>query len=261
MSSSRASIQTTARAAISQPVVKVATAERRQAQVERRQEHIQVPVAASRPLRALIIDHKLFADAIAPVLQLKGIEVLEIATNGEDALRIFREHRPDLVLMELKLPDANLLDVGQAMIEEQPEVKVLAVTALSHPQVVREAMQKGFAGFLTKDNRMAEFVASIDSALAGNVVISRRVARSAVGTRSPAEENAHLLANQLTVREREVLVLLAQGLGSAYIARELSIRANTLRTHVQNILMKLQVHSRLEAVAFATKFGLVTAHE
>ena len=197
-------------------------------------------------MRVLIIDdHKLFAEAIRSALGSDGLrmEILPVATSAKEGLAAAKSGSPDLVLVDLGLPDESGVE--------------LAVTALSDPQFLREAMKAGFHGFITKDTPMARFVDSIKAAMSGHVVVPHRLAARAAGARSTEERDAGLLAEQLTKRERDVLGMLVEGTRSEEIARRMSISPNTVRTHIQNILTKLQVHSRLEAAAFAVKHGLV----
>ena len=122
-------------------------------------------------------------------------------------------------------------------------------------------MRLGFIGYITKDVSLSQFITSIEAALNGQSVIPHRTARSVAGAVSPEEENAALRIRQLTARERDVLTLLVRGTNSGAIARELSVSINTVRSHVQNILAKLQVHSRLEAAAFAVRYGAVKVQD
>jgi two-component system nitrate/nitrite response regulator NarL len=143
------------------------------------------------------------------------------------------------------------------MIAELPGTRVVLVAASDDPGMVRDAMEAGIQGYVTKDTPLAQLISTIWAVLADQVVVPHSLASAAAGARSPEERNAVLVARQLTERERDVLILLARGKKGSRIAQELSISPNTVRTHVQNILTKLQVHSRLEAVAFAARHGLV----
>jgi DNA-binding NarL/FixJ family response regulator len=135
------------------------------------------------------------------------------------------------------------------MLAERPRLKVVAVTALPDTDAVTEAIRMGFSGYVTKDTPLSQFVASVRSVLAGQVVVTHRPAHRL----TLADDGEAFLLHQLTRRERDVLALLMEGAGPADIAGRLSVSRNTVRTHVQNILMKLQVHTRLEAVAFASR--------
>lgn len=207
-------------------------------------------------IRVLIVDdHRLFAEAIKLTLEEGGHEV-EIATSGIEAIEAARNETPDVVLMDLGLPDRSGLAVGRDLLEEHPEIKIVVVTSLEDDQAVREAVRSRFHGYLTKHTKLSQFVGAVETAVNGQMVLPQgSVTRRALGR---GDQEAELLARQLTPKELEVLRLLAEGANSAEIARRLQISPNTVRTHVQSILAKLQVHSRLEAVAFAARNGLVS---
>jgi DNA-binding NarL/FixJ family response regulator len=205
--------------------------------------------------RALIVDdHALFAQAIGSMLEREGY-VIDVVGTGQEALEAVQRTHPDLVLLDLDLPDRSGLDVGMAILEESPTTKLLAVSALNDAGSVREAIQAGFHGYVTKASGVDQLVSSLNAVLEGHAVIPSETA----GRRGPTEPHdlqALRLAAQLTPREREILQLLADGLTTRAIARRLHIAPNTVRSHVQGLLSKLQVHSRLEAVAFAARHGL-----
>jgi DNA-binding NarL/FixJ family response regulator len=207
-------------------------------------------------IRVLIVDdQQLFADAVSPSLRRQRIDVVGVATNGSDALAMFRREAPDAVLVDIGLPDQNGLVVGSTILKERPHTIVVAVTSLDDPRVSRRAARAGFQGFLTKSSNLPQFVESVRAILEGEMVFPRR---PIPGNGSSGQESGPD-ANQLTERERQVLGLLSSGARSQAIADALRITPNTVRTHVQNIFTKLNVHSRLEAVAFAARHGVVAA--
>jgi DNA-binding NarL/FixJ family response regulator len=209
-------------------------------------------------MRVLIVDdHALFSEALGPLLAQNGMEVLGIAGSGAEALEAVHLHGPDVVLVDLGLPDMPGLELGREILDERPGIKVLAVTGLDHARVAREVLRAGFHGFLTKDTPLPQFIKSVKAVSEGQVINlpRREAARAAVG--DGEQRDAALLAGQLTPRELEVLEILVRGGSNAEIARELGLSPNTVRTHVQSILTKLQVRSRLEAAAFAVRFGIV----
>lgn len=209
-------------------------------------------------VRVLIIDdHKLFAEALRSTLERHEMEVLPVTGSGVEGLEAVERSRPDLVIVDLRLHDMDGLEVGKKILENHPETRILAVTGVDDPATLREAIRVGFHGFLTKDTPVRQLVASIRAVVEGQVVMPRSLARAASGAQTSEEREASLLADQLTARERTVLRLLVEGASSRQIAEALSVSPNTVRTHVQNILMKLHVHSRLEAVAFAVRHGIV----
>jgi DNA-binding NarL/FixJ family response regulator len=205
-------------------------------------------------MRVLIVDdHKLFAEAIRLTLEPEGMTVV-IAGTGAEARDSARWEPPDLVLLDVGLPEESGFAVGRDILAEHPDAKILILTSLEDERAVQEAVRSGFHGYLTKDTRLAQFVRAVQSALDGQFVVPQRLARR---RDSGVTDEAALLVNQLTPREYEVLSLLAEGANSFQISRTLSISPNTVRTHVQSILVKLQVHSRLEAVAFAARHRVV----
>jgi two-component system, NarL family, nitrate/nitrite response regulator NarL len=211
-----------------------------------------------RPVRVMIVeDHTLFAESIRRTLESHGLDVVGIATSEREALPLARETKPDLLLQDLGLPDADGASCAKKILEDLPELKVVVVTALDNPRRVGELIRDGFQGYLTKDTPLIQFVTAVQAAIDGQVVIPQRSARRVAGAKSPEEKDAALLAEQLTPREHEVLALLATGATSGAIAKQLSVSLNTVRTHIQNVLTKLQVHSRLEAATFAVRYGIV----
>jgi two-component system, NarL family, nitrate/nitrite response regulator NarL len=210
------------------------------------------------PQVLIVDDHKLFADAVGPTLSRLGMDV-SMATRGDEAVEAVRERSFDVILLDLGLPDQSGLAVGKAILELRPTAALLAVTAVDDPQIVKEALRIGFRGYVTKDVRVQRFVSAVQAVLDGQVVIPRQLATAVGGARSAEDRHAALLGQQLTEREREVLALLVDGASGADIAERLTISTNTVRTHVQSVLTKLQVHSRLEAATFAVRHGLVAA--
>jgi two-component system nitrate/nitrite response regulator NarL len=210
-------------------------------------------------MRILIVDdHVLFAEAIRLALLDQGIGEIALASDAEHALEALDDggRRPDVILMDVGLPDRNGIELGAEIVERWPDVRVIALTGQKDRAVLREAMRVGFHGFLTKDAQVSRVVNAINTVQGGEVVMPQALTRP-VSIRY--DDHAALLAAQLTDREREVLARLAEGCASDDIAAQLGITRNTVRTHVQSILAKLGVHSRLEAVAFAVRHGVVSA--
>jgi len=216
--------------------------------------------AAEAPsVRVVIVDdHKLFAEAVRSALRRWDMDVVGLASTAGEAERVVDSLRPDVAIVDIALPDDDGLSLSERLVRSFPDLKVVVVTASSSPKWVNETLRRGLHGFLTKDAPVASLADSVRAALDGRVLINQGLTRAAAGQPEPEDEHAALLADQLTEREREVLGLLAHGDSSDRIATELTMSPNTVRTHVQAILTKLQVHSRLEAAAFAVRHGIVT---
>lgn len=215
------------------------------------------PTVKTRPRVLLVDDHLLFAEAIRAALEQDGLEVLPLAQSGSDAIKAARNYVPDLAIIDIGLPDVDGLDLGVQLRAEHPDIRILVVTALNSVSALRRTLDLGFSGYLTKDTSMDRFVTALRSVLAGEIVIPATLSQHVTNRLTQEEQDAALKADQLTRREREVLQKLADGSTSESIAAQLAVSRHTVRTHIQNILMKLQVSSRLEAAAFAIRYGLV----
>src|SRR5439155_12053149 len=207
-------------------------------------------------IRVLIVDdHVLFAEAIGAALHEAGMSVCASVTNGRDAIAYLETDLADVVLMDIGLPDRSGLAVGREILERWPETKLVAVTALDDGRGVDDALEAGVRGYLTKDTPVSRFISSMEAVVDGQVILPHRLVTGV--HRRGSSDGIALLVSQLTTREREVLSLLVEGADGGTIARRLGISRNTVRTHVQSILTKLQVHSRLEAATMAVRHHLV----
>jgi len=203
-------------------------------------------------IRVLVVDaQRLSGELLAAILAGQSMAIIGVATTAADALHKSRSDAPTLVIVDLEHPD-GAIELGKKLLEDHPNVRLLALSSGDDHRLVNEAVSTGFHGCVARDVSLPRFLGALWSALNGQVVISDRLA----GARSPDARRAQALADSLTRREREVLGLLVSGTTSDEIARTLSISANTVRTHIASILTKLQVHSRLEAVTFATRYRI-----
>jgi DNA-binding NarL/FixJ family response regulator len=211
-------------------------------------------------IRVLFVeDHQLLADALSALLGREpDIEVVGVAGTVAQAKTMAR-HRLDVVLMDYRLPDGTGAEATRAIKARWPAARVVMVTALTDDETILESIQAGADGYLTKDRAAEEVVQAVRAAHAGETLLPRAVitdiARRVAATRARSDER--LLPDPLTPRELEVLRSLTEGLSTREICERLFISPNTLRTHVQNIMGKLRVHSKLEAVAFALRLRLV----
>ncbi len=199
---------------------------------------------------AIIDDHTLFALAINCVLADAGIGVVGCAGTVSGGMKLVAETIPDVVLADYCLPDGDGLSMSKAIMKAYPSIRVVLVSAsddIGH----RDLLAAGFSGYLTKNTPLPRFVEAIKEMGTGRVVRAPRIK-----SRMPRGDDINLIVSQLTRRERQVLALLSKGQRGPQIATNLDISPNTVRSYVQNILTKLQVGSRLEAVAFAVRHGL-----
>jgi DNA-binding NarL/FixJ family response regulator len=198
---------------------------------------------------------------------MEGDPSLELAANpvpnAASAIALAVQHRPDVVLMDINLPGPqNGIDATRRIKELCPETAVLVMSG-SHDEseVLVEAAEAGAAGFLDKARAVDDLVASLKAAAIGEMLIDPRTLAGLLRTAAEdrrARQEAGARLQHLTGRENEMLQLLAQGLLNEEIAAQLHISVRTVQTHVQNVLKKLGVHSKLQAVAFAAKHGALS---
>lgn len=209
-------------------------------------------------IRVLIVDdHGVVRQGLRMYLNLDPeIEVVGEAANGEEAVQLAREYHPDVVLMDLLMPVMDGRLATQAIREEMPDVEVMALTSVLDDASVSGAIRAGAIGYLLKNTEADELRRAIKAAAAGQVHLSpEAAARLVKEVQIPGSPEV------LTERETAVLRLLARGKANKQIARELRIGEQTVKTHVSNILSKLQLHSRTQAALYAVDRGLVSAGE
>jgi DNA-binding NarL/FixJ family response regulator len=217
------------------------------------------PVEA-RPIRLLLVDdHRALAEALSRLLAVEhGIAMVGTAYSATEARGRLREP-VDVVLMDYALPDGTGAEVTRSAKARWPKVRVIMLTAHDDDETVLDSIQAGADGFLAKTASIDEVVAAVKAAHAGETLLPPAViAKIALRVRMAREHGVEgPRVEPLTVRELEILRALSAGHTTREICTELSIAPNTLRTHVQNITAKLHVHSKLEAVVFALRHGLV----
>jgi DNA-binding NarL/FixJ family response regulator len=208
-------------------------------------------------MRVLIVDDQLmFAEAIRSVLEARGVEVVGIGESAADAVRIANRTRPDVVVVDMEMPDWGGLRAGREIMKAIPDVKVIGLVSTPDPEALRQAFSLGFQGCLTSDADALQLMTAIRAVASGDRVEPADLARRVVSGWAD-DPQTDVLVNLLTSREREVLRMIATAANSEEIARRLAISVNTVRSHIQSIFSKLQVHSRLEAAAFAARAGLL----
>jgi len=209
-------------------------------------------------IRILIVDdHSVVRQGLQMFLALDAeLEIVGEAENGVEALRLAHQLKPDVVLMDLLMPEMDGVAATAAIRRELPDTEVIALTSVLEDKAIFDAIRVGAIGYLLKDTKVDELCEAIKAAAAGQVRLSPKVA-----ARLMREVRAPESPETLTERETEVLRALARGLSNKEIAAALCISEKTVKTHVSNILGKLGVPSRTRAALYALKIGLVSLEE
>ncbi|HWB72252.1 MAG TPA: response regulator transcription factor [Egibacteraceae bacterium] len=207
-------------------------------------------------------DHALFRRGLEMVLESEpDIEVVAEASDGNEVVGLAVEHAPDLVLMDVRMPGQGGIEATKAIKDAVPNTKILMLTISDEEEDLYEAIKAGASGYLLKEISIDEVAAAIRSVHAGQSLISPSMASKLLNEFAAMarkdKEKQQMPAPRLTDREMEVLALVAQGLNNRDIARKLFISENTVKNHVRNILEKLHLHSRMEAVVYAVREKLL----
>src|SRR3954447_24609542 len=219
--------------------------------------------ASTDAIRVLIVDdHALFRRGLIQVLLFEdGIEVVGEGEDGDDAIRKAEELAPDVVLMDVRMPRVSGIEATRRLAEALPTTKILMLTVSDEEDDLYEAIKAGAAGYLLKEISIEEVADAVRSVMQGQTLITPSMASKLIqefnNLARRAEERYSFPTPKLTDRELDTLKLVAQGLTNREIGEELSISENTVKNHVRNILEKLHLHSRMEAVMYAVKENLL----
>ncbi len=216
-------------------------------------------------MRVLIADdHALFRDGLRSLLESRGVDVVGEAHNGREAVDQAKRLNPDIVLMDLHMPELDGLAATRLISAEQPDVKVVILTASEEDAHLFEAIKSGAQGYLFKNLASDELFRLLEGTARGEPALSPALARKLLGEfarpapSAPAPSVGGQVLEALTEREREVLDLLVQGITSnRELAERLVITENTVKYHLRNILDKLHVQNRAQVVAFAVRHGMI----
>jgi DNA-binding NarL/FixJ family response regulator len=212
-------------------------------------------------LRVLIVDdHDLFRTGLRNLLEDQGVQVVGEAAGGAEAVRIVRELAPDVVVMDLNMPGMGGVEATRHISGIAPLTRVVMLTISDQDSDVMDAILAGACGYLLKDSRIEELMAGIRAAARGESLISPNIAAKVlqrIRATSTQPEIANTIRAELSDREIEVLKLIANGKDNAVIAAELHISPKTVKNHISNILMKLQIDNRIQAAVYAVRSGIV----
>jgi DNA-binding NarL/FixJ family response regulator len=220
------------------------------------------------PVRVLVVDdHPIWRDAAARSLAEAGYVVTGTARDGAQALRVAAATRPDVVLLDLNLPDFSGAEVTRQLLATMPGIRVLMLSASGERQDVLDAVTAGASGYLLKSAEARELIDAVQATAAGNAVFTpglaglvlgeyRRLARSEGTPAGGGQDRDQPAAPELTDRETEILRLVATGLTYPQIATRLTLSPRTVQNHVQNTLSKLQLHNKAQLVRYALERGV-----
>ena len=212
-------------------------------------------------LRVLLVDdHDLFRTGLRNLLEEQGgLSVLGEAANGAEAVRLVRELAPDVVVMDLNMPEMSGVEATRHITALSPLTRVIVLTISDQDADVMDAIVAGACGYLLKDASIHDVVTGIRSAAVGASLISPTIASKVlerVRGSTADTDMAESIRTELSDRELEVLKLIAIGKDNAHIAADLVISPKTVKNHISNILMKLQLHNRIQAAVYAVRSGI-----
>ncbi len=211
-------------------------------------------------LRVIVIDdHTLFREGLEGLLTRRDIEVVASVGDGEQGIRLAKELRPDIILLDMRMPDLNGLGVLARLKDTDLDMPIAMLTTSTEERDLVEALRNGAKGYLLKDMEPDSLVVALRDIVAGKTVVAPALApilAKVVQGNVPSDASEESPFEDLTPRETEILGLLAEGQSNKVIARNLGISDGTVKLHVKAILRKLDVHSRVEAAVLAVEHGL-----
>jgi DNA-binding NarL/FixJ family response regulator len=222
---------------------------------------------AAPSLRIVVADdQRAVREALATVLDAEpGLEVVGLAADGEEAVELAHRFSPEVVLMDLRMPNVDGVEATKRLADELPDIKVVVLTTFADDTSVLAALEAGALGFLTKDAGREQIALAVRSAAAGQAVLDPSVQASLLRAASPASSVSPVassepppLPDDLTPREADVLRGIAAGNSNGEIATELFISEVTVKSHINHLFAKIQARSRAEAVRYAYDHGLVS---
>ncbi|QAA34378.1 DNA-binding response regulator [Clostridium manihotivorum] len=209
--------------------------------------------------RILVVDdHLIVREGLKLIFETEeNYEVVGEAENGEKALELIEELKPDVVLMDLKMPKRSGLEAIRVLKEKNNPVPIIILTTFNDDKLIREGLSLGAKGYLLKDSTREELIRTVESSIRGEILLQPEISRSIFGSKDEPERRDNLINNSITERELFVLQAVARGCTSKQIAFDMGISERTVKAHLTNIYGKLKVESRSEAVAVAIENGII----
>ena len=211
-------------------------------------------------IRALVVDdHDLFRRGLRELLEEQGIRVIGEAATGSDAVALASRARPDVVVMDLNLPQVSGIEATRELVATNPQARVLVLTVASDERTVLDALIAGACGYMLKDATIEEIAAAVRAAAGGQSFVSPRVAHHVLGRlRGHAGTDSGRTPDdtRLSERELEILRLIADGFDNDQIAETLFLSPRTVKNHVSSILAKLEMDNRVQAAVYAVRRGI-----
>ncbi|PKR85583.1 response regulator [Heyndrickxia camelliae] len=216
----------------------------------------------------IVDDQPLVREGLGTLLNLRPeIEVVGMASDGNEAITLALEKKPDLILMDIRMPNMNGVDGTRVLREKLPDIKVLMLTTFNDSELIYDALQEGACGYLLKDMSTDTIVQSIMTVHHGGVVLPKDFTNQVLAEKRKTSsiiekvDEVPILIKDLTDRELEVLKLLGLGLNNKEIANTLYITEGTVKNHVSNLIQKLNIRDRTQAAIFAVRYGITTFTE
>ena len=208
----------------------------------------------------LVDDHQIVRDGLRTLIEKEaGMEVVGEARNGREGFKLTRKLLPDVVIMDITMPDMNGIDATRSILEEHPDIKVIALSMHSDRRLISGMLEAGASGYLLKDSAFEELARAVHAVVAHQTYLSPSITdiviKRFIGKSTSVERSVF---TDLTKREREVLQLLVEGMSTKEVASGLNVSVKTIETHRANIMDKLDIHSISELVKYAIREGLTS---
>ncbi len=210
----------------------------------------------------IIDDHTLFREGLRAIIERNpGYEVIGEAGNSREGLQLVEKYKPDLVLVDISLPDRSGIELTRDIIKLSPKTRIIIVSMHSKTDYIVKAFQAGATGYVIKESAATKLLQGIGSVLKGDyfmdAAVSQKVVEKLAGIKEKKVKVTNAAYDALTPREQEVMILVAEGLSTNEISERLFISPKTVENHRSRIMQKLNLHSTIELARYATKLGLI----